>query len=64
MNWEFILTMIGVNICLIIFTRVDRNNFEKETRKWKEDINKDNKDFHGRICAIEENQKTEINRHK
>ena len=58
MDWPTILTVAGVNIAMISWIRSDVKSFEQEIRGWKEEINKEMKDFHGRLCAIEERNKT------
>ena len=57
MDWPTILTVAGVNIAMISWIRSDVKSFETEIRGWKEEINKEIKDFHGRLCAIEERNK-------
>ena len=61
MEWTVILTgvgtvitIVGSNIALISWIRNDVKSFETEIRGWKEEINKEMKDFHGRLCTIEE----------
>jgi hypothetical protein len=49
-----IFSVIGANIALISWLRSDLKGFETEIKSWKEEINKEIKDFHGRLCAIEE----------
>lgn len=51
------LTIIGANIALISWLRTDMKSFETKIDGWKEEINKEMKDFHGRLCAIEERNK-------
>lgn len=48
------VTIIGANIALISWIRSDMKIFESEIRSWKEEINQETKDFHGRLCALEE----------
>jgi hypothetical protein len=61
MDYTLVLTMIGTaiaiigsNIALISWLRSDMKAFEVEVRGWKEEIHKEMKDFHGRLCTIEE----------
>jgi len=61
MDLTIIITLIGAsaaivgsNIALISWLRSDMKSFETEVRGWKEEINREMKDFHGRLCAIEE----------
>jgi len=49
-----VITIVGSNIALISWIRNDVKSFETEIRGWKEEINKEMKDFHGRLCTIEE----------
>jgi len=52
-----VITIVGSNIALIGWLRADMKAFEIEVRGWKEEIQKESKDFHGRLCAIEERNK-------
>lgn len=52
-----ILSIVGANIALISWIRSDLKLFETEIRGWKEEIQKESRDFHGRLCAIEERKK-------
>lgn len=61
MDWTVILTgigtvitVVGSNIALMTWLRSDMKSFESEIRGWKEEIQKESKDFHGRLCTIEE----------
>jgi hypothetical protein len=49
-----IVTIIAANIALVSWMRSDIKSFESEIRGWKEEIYKEMRDFHGRLCAIEE----------
>ncbi len=49
-----VITIVGSNIALIGWLRSDMKSFETKIEGWKEEINKEMKDFHGRLCAIEE----------
>lgn len=67
MNIEIILiacgTVIaigGCNIALIGWLRSDMKSFETKIDGWKEEIQKESKDFHGRLCRIEEKNKIKI----
>jgi uncharacterized protein HemX len=48
------LAVIAANIGLIAWLRSDMKMFEYEIRSWKEEIQKESRDFHGRLCQIEE----------
>ncbi len=49
-----VITIVGSNIALIGWLRSDMKSFEREVRGWKEEINKEMKDFHGKLCGIDE----------
>lgn len=48
------ITIIGANVALISWLRADMKSFETEVRGWKDAIQTEMKDFHGRLCALEE----------
>lgn len=48
-----VFTVIGSNIALMAWLRSDIKSFEGEIRGWKDEINKEMKDFHGRLCSLE-----------
>lgn len=52
-----VVAVIGANIALISWLRADMKAFENEIRGWKEAINKEIKDFHGKLCEIDERTK-------
>jgi len=54
MHWGEVLTIIGVNIALLYWLRQDSKDFMNRIETWKEEINKEMKDFHGKLCALEE----------
>jgi len=61
MDWNLISAVVGIasiNIALIIglvsWLRSDIKSFETEIKGWNREILKDSRDFHGRLCAIEE----------
>jgi len=49
--------IIGSNIALISWLRSDMKAFETKIESWKEEMQKESKDFHGRLCGIEERNK-------
>jgi len=70
MAWLEVLSIIGANAGLFLWTRsesksdwrhmdakIDANH--RENREIIESIRQDMKDFHGRMCAIEERRKCE-----
>ena len=64
MEWSQIFTIAAINVGLIAWLRADMKSFENKIEGWKEEINKEMKDFHGRLCSLEsrwhndENSKT------
>ncbi len=56
-------TGIAVAIVLILFIltlKEDMNAYKREIRGWKEEIYKEMKDFHGRLCSLEGRTKTDL----
>ena len=64
------LAIVGANIALISWLRSDMKSFESELkadgksfqdeiRGWKQEIYKEMRDFHGRLCSIEGRQHKE-----
>ena len=51
------VAVVGSNIALIAWLRSDMKNFEIKIESWKDEINREMKDFHGRLCAIDERTK-------
>lgn len=51
--------VIGVNIGLMAWLRSDMKSFEGEIRGWKDEIYKEMRDFHGRLCSLEGRTKTD-----
>lgn len=43
------ITIVGSNIALISWLRADMKSFETKIDGWKEEIQKESKDFHGRL---------------
>ena len=54
MDWGTVITIIATNAGLIYWLRSDMKDFMNKIDGWKDDINKEMKDFHGKLCAIEE----------
>lgn len=50
-------SIAGLNYALFSWMRSDMKSFESEIRGWKDEINREMKDFHGRLCALEEKTK-------
>jgi hypothetical protein len=60
MDLTLIITILGTgiaviasNIGIMAWLRSDIKSFETEIRGWKNEINKEMKDFHGRLCSLE-----------
>jgi hypothetical protein len=51
------IAIVGANIALIAWLRADMKSFESEVRGWREAMAKETKDFHGRLCVIQERSK-------
>lgn len=56
-----VVAVVGSNIALISWLRSDMKMFEAKIDGWKEEIQKESKDFHGRLCAIEERNRPKTN---
>lgn len=63
-----VITIVGSNIALIGWLRSDMKSFEAKIEGWKDQFSRDMasykgevqqemKDFHGRLCQIEERNK-------
>ena len=63
-----VVTVIGANVALISWLRSDMKSFEQELKSdmksfenkiegWKTEIYREMRDFHGRLCSIEERNK-------
>jgi hypothetical protein len=52
-----VVAIVGSNIALIGWLRSDMKSFETKIEGWKEEIQKESKDFHGRLCVIDERSK-------
>lgn len=48
-----VVTVIAANIALISWMRSDMKLFESKIESWKDEIYKEMKDFHGRLCSLE-----------
>ena len=55
-----VVAIVGSNIALIGWLRSDMKSFETEVRGWKEEIHKEMKDFHGKLCALDERTKNNM----
>ena len=61
LDWGLISAVAGIAgiqialmIGLISWLRSDIKSFEVEIRNWNREILKDSREFHGRLCSIEE----------
>ena len=52
-----VFSVAGLNFALFSWMRSDMKEFESEIRSWKDEINKEMRDFHGRMCTLEERKK-------
>lgn len=57
MDWTQALTIIGVNFSLILWSMRERRADFLYITKLIDEIKTEMKDFHGRLCAIEEKNK-------
>ncbi len=61
MHWAEVIAIIGSNIALITWLRSDMKSFESKIElqvdSIKKEMQKESRDFHGRMCAIEERNK-------
>lgn len=48
-----VAAIIGCNVALIGWIRSDLKAFEAEVRGWREEMHKETKDFHGKLCGID-----------
>lgn len=51
--------VIGAMFTITSWLRSDIKSFEVEIRGWKDEIYKEMKDFHGRLCSLEGRTKTD-----
>ncbi len=57
MDWLQIFTIISANTALFIWARSEARHDQQEIREIIRAIQEEMKDFHGRLCAIEERNK-------
>lgn len=55
-----VLANIGTTIGLFLWSTSNANEFRKEAQTLLNAIQAEMKDFHGRLCSIEERTKTKI----
>lgn len=62
MDWIQVLTIVAANFAMFLWVRSeansDRRDFMSAIRNMHDNIQEEMKDFHGRLCAIEEREKT------
>lgn len=54
MDWLQVLTIIAGNFVMFFWLRGESNADRRETQAILREIKEEMKDFHGRLCAIEE----------
>jgi len=54
MEWIQILTVVGANLAMFMWARSESRHDQQEIRLLIKAIQDEMKDFHGRLCAIEE----------
>ena len=57
MEWIQLLTVIGANLAMFMWARSEARHDQSEMRMIMKAIQDEMKDFHGRLCAIEERNK-------
>lgn len=61
MDWTQVLTIVGSNLALFLWargeSRADNRQLETRVMGMIEAMKEEMKDFHGRLCAIEERNK-------
>ena len=57
MEWMQLLTLLGGNLAMFMWARSESRHDQAEMRLILKSIQDEMKDFHGRLCAIEEGRK-------
>jgi len=57
MDWSQVLAVVGSNIVLFLWARTESRADYRAIRQLMEVIQQEMKDFHGRLCALEERNK-------
>lgn len=57
MEWLQLLTVVGANLAMFMWARSEAREDQAEMRMIMKSIQDEMKDFHGRLCAIEEKRK-------
>lgn len=59
MDWTQVLAIVGSNMALFLWARAESRSDFRTMLQIVDGIQKEMKDFHGRLCAIEERRVTE-----
>ncbi len=58
MDWTQVLTIVVSNLAMVLWARSESRSDHRALEAWTKEmissIDKEIKDFHGRLCAIEE----------
>jgi hypothetical protein len=57
MEWIQLLTVVGANLAMFMWARSEAREDQAEMRMILKAIQDEMKDFHGRLCSIEEKNK-------
>ena len=57
MEWSQLLTIVGANLAMFMWARSEAREDQAEMRMILKAIQDEMKDFHGRLCSIEEKYK-------
>lgn len=57
MEWIQILTILGTNLAMFMWARSEARQDQQELRELIRAIQEEMKDFHARLCVIEEKRK-------
>ncbi len=57
MDWSQVIAIIGSNVALFLWARTESRADYRALREVISAIQSEMKDFHGRLCAIEEKNK-------
>jgi hypothetical protein len=57
MDWLQVMTIVGANLGMFLWLRTETRNDYREIRALIDAIQQEMKDFHARLCVIEERRK-------
>lgn len=57
MEWAQVITVIFANLAAFMWSRKESNDDRRQMLNLMQGIQTEMKDFHGRLCAIEERKK-------